>query len=106
MRAVGRFDLFDRLVCGLGLDHGYGGWSGRVRMWDPRWPFKIDLSSPNAGFFQLYSPKSGGIFVAEPVTHANAAHNAPEADWAELGLRVLAPGETMRLDMRIDIQPG
>ena len=27
-------------------------------------------------------------FVAEPVTHANAALNAPEKEWAELGLRV------------------
>ena len=106
MRAIGRFDLFDRLVCGLGLDHGFGGWGGRARMDDPYWPFKIELSSPNAGFFQLYSPKSGGIFVAEPVTHANAALNAPEEDWPELGLRVLAPGEAMRLDMRIDVRPG
>jgi aldose 1-epimerase len=73
---------------------------------DPAWPFVIAMSSPNASFFQLYSPKSGGIFVAEPVTHANAALNAPEQDWPELGLRVLAPGEAMRLDMRIQVEAG
>jgi aldose 1-epimerase len=39
------------------------------------------------------------------VTHANAALNAPEAEWDDLGLRVLAPGETMRLDMRLEILP-
>ena len=57
-------------------------------------------------FFQLYSPKSGGLFVAEPVSHANAALNAPEEEWAELGLRVLEPGEEMNLVMRIDVRPG
>ena len=101
--ATGRFDLADRLVCGQGLDHGFGGWSGRARMSDPGWPFDLELSSPNAGFFQLYSPSEGGIFVAEPVTHANAALNAPEAEWPELGMRVLKPGEEMRLDMRLEV---
>ena len=40
---------------------------------------------------------TGGIFVAEPVTHANAALNAPEEQWPELGMRVLEPGEEMSL---------
>lgn len=43
------------------------------------------------------------MFVAEPVTHANAALNAPEDQWPELGLRVLEPGEEMRLDMRVAV---
>ena len=71
-------DLRDRLVCGQGLDHGFGGWDGEARMSDPDWPYEVRLSSPEARFFQLYSPPEGGIFVAEPVTHANAALNAPE----------------------------
>ena len=75
--ADGRFDLRDRPVCGQDLDHGFGGWSGEARMSDPSWPYEIRLSSPEARFFQLYSPAAGGIFVAEPVTHANAALNAP-----------------------------
>ena len=101
--AQGRFDLSDRLVCGQGLDHGFGGWSGTARMTDPEWPFDLALSSRDAGFFQLYSPEQGGIFVAEPVTHANAALNADEAQWPELGMRVLEPGEEMRGDMRLDV---
>ena len=99
--AVGRFDLADRPVCGLGLDHGFGGWGGEARLSDPAWPAALALTSPDARFFQLYSPATGGIFVAEPVTHANAALNAPEADWPRLGIRILSPGETMRLDMTI-----
>ena len=103
--ATGRFDLADRLVCGQGLDHGFDGWGGSARLSDPDWPFSVTVSSPTATFFQLYSPASGGIFVAEPVTHANAALNAPEIEWAALGLRVLEPGEEMTLDMRIEATP-
>lgn len=104
--AEGRFDLRDRAVCGQDLDHGFGGWAGRATLSDPGWPASLDMSSPNAAFFQLYSPAAGGIFVAEPVTHANAALNEPEERWAELGLRILAPGEAMRLDMRIEVRAG
>lgn len=101
--ATGRYDLRDRPVCGQGLDHGFGGWRGRAVIADPGLPFRIEMSSPNAGFFQLYSPASGGLFVAEPVTHANAALNAPEDEWPELGMRVLEPGGTMILTMRVDV---
>ena len=101
--ASGRYDLRDRPVCGQGLDHGFGGWGGRAIISDPDLPFRIAMSSPDARFFQLYSPASGGIFVAEPVTHANAAMNAPEEEWTELGMRVLEPGGTMSLTMRVDV---
>ena len=103
--ARGRFDLRDRLVCGQDLDHGFGGWSGAATITDPAHPFSIRMSSADARFFQLYSPREGAIFVAEPVTHANAALNAPEEKWQELGMRVLEPGEEMCLNMRLDINP-
>ena len=102
--AEGRYDLRDRLVCGQGLDHGFAGWGGEATMSDPSWPYTLRLSSPDAHFFQLYSPGEGGIFVAEPVTHANAALNAPEEQWPALGLRVLEPGAAMSLSMRLDVQ--
>jgi aldose 1-epimerase len=103
--ADGRYDLRERRVCGQGLDNGFDGWTGEARISDPEWPYDLILSSPQARFFQLYSPAAGGIFVAEPVTHANAALNAPEAEWAALGLRVLEPGEAMRLDLRLEVTP-
>jgi aldose 1-epimerase len=103
--AEGRYDLQDRLVCGQGLDNGFGGWGGEARLKDPDWPYELRLSSSDARFFQLYSPPEGGIFVAEPVTHANAALNAPEDQWPELGLRVLEPGGELRLEMRLDVIP-
>ena len=101
--ATGRYDLSDRAACGLGLDHGFDGWGGTARMTDPAWPFTIEMSSDDAGFFQLYSPEGGGLFVAEPVTHANAALNRPEEEWADLGMRILAPDEEMTLNMRLSI---
>jgi aldose 1-epimerase len=103
--AEGRYDLCDRLVCGQDLDNGFGGWGGSARISDPAWPFTIEMSSPDARFFQLYSPAAGALFVAEPVTHANAALNEPEQDWQDLGLRVLEPGEEMSLTMRLEIRP-
>ena len=106
IQATGRYGLEHRSACGQGLDNGFAGWSGEARMTDPDWPFELVMSSANAAFFQLYSPAGGGIFVAEPVTHANAALNASEAEWPELGLRVLEPGEEMRLDMRLDVLPA
>jgi aldose 1-epimerase len=106
VRAEGPYDLSDAAVYGMGLDHGFGGWSGRARLTDPDWPFELVMGSPDARFFQLYSPPSGGIFVAEPVTHANAALNAPESEWAELGMRILEPGESMSLTMRLEVTSG
>ena len=101
--AAGIYDIADRAVCGLGLDHGFGGWGGSATVTDPRWPFELVMLSPDASFFQLYSPTDGGIFVIEPVTHANAALNAPEEQWPELGMRVLMPDEETALAMRFDL---
>jgi aldose 1-epimerase len=103
--AEGRYNLKHRRVAGQDLDNGFGGWSGQATVTDPSLPFRVVMSSPDAGFFQLYSPPSGELFVIEPVTHANAALNAPEEAWAELGLKVLERGETMSLTMRIDVTP-
>jgi aldose 1-epimerase len=103
--AQGCYDLRDRPACGQHLDHGFGGWNGLARIAAPGLPFRIELSSPDARFFQLYSPASGDVFAAEPVSHANAALNEPEEAWGALGLRILAPGETMSLTMRVDVIP-
>ena len=103
-RAIGRYDIADSLVCGRDLDNGYGGWGGSALLTDPDWPFDVELSSPAVGFFQLSSPPQGGIFVVEPVTHANDALSRPEEEWADLGIRILDPGEMMELQARIDVR--
>jgi aldose 1-epimerase len=101
--ATGRYDLHDRAVCGQSLDNGFSDWGGVATITGE--PVgTIAMSSPDARFFQLYSPPTGGIFVAEPVSHANCALNAPEAQWPELGMRVLDSGGEMSLEMRIDVR--
>jgi aldose 1-epimerase len=103
--AEGRYDLRQRRVCGQDLDNGFAGWGQHCRISDPALPFTVSFSSAEAHFFQVYSPAEGGIFVAEPVTHANAVMNEPEERWPALGFRVLEPGEEMRLDVRFDVSP-
>ena len=84
------------------MDNGFDGWSGEALL---RWGdgLGLRLTSPDAGFFQVYSPVEGGVFVAEPVQHANCALNAPEGDWARLGMAVLAPGEERVLRARFGV---
>lgn len=103
--ATGRFALDGGPACGRDLDNGYDGWSGVARITRPGDNLEIRMSSPDARFFQLYSPPDNSTFVAEPVTHANAALNEPEEKWPELGMRVLAPGETMSLAAQFRLLP-
>lgn len=104
--AEGRFDLRNRAICGQDLDNGFGGWSGRADIVWRGEAARLRLSSPDACFFQVYSPASGGLFVAEPVQHANAALNAPERKWPALGLAVLERGEERRLRTRFEVLVG
>jgi aldose 1-epimerase len=101
--AIGRYELDGEAACARDLDNGYGGWGGDMRLIYGDGTV-TRMTSPDACFFQIYSPPTGGLLAAEPVSHANAALNEPEESWAELGLRVLAPGETMRLRMRLSVQ--
>ena len=101
--ATGRYDLRTRRVCGQGLDNGFDGWSGAATILWPGEAAGLSLSSPDAGPFQLYSPKEGALFVAEPVQNANAALNAPQAQWAGLGIALLEEGATHVLHARFDV---
>jgi aldose 1-epimerase len=94
----GRYALDDQPACARGLDNGYGGWGGDMQLTYGDGSV-TRMTSPDAHFFQIYSPMQGGLLAAEPVSHANAALNEPEERWAELGLRVLEPGREMRLRM-------
>ena len=104
--AEGPFDLTDRAICDQGLDNGFDGWSGTALIrWGQDGP-ALRLTSPDAGFLQVYAPVGRGLFAVEPVQHANAALNAPETQWSELGLTVLGPGEARRLRARWTVEAG
>jgi aldose 1-epimerase len=101
--AIERYDLRDRRICGAGLDNGFEGWSGRADITWPDTGAAMTIVSP-APRLQIFSPPSGGIFVVEPATNANAALNAAEADWPELGLVILKPGEATSLTARFEVR--
>lgn len=101
--ATGSYALNGTPACARDLDNGYGGWNGDLALTYADGAV-VRMTSPDARFFQIYSPSSGGLLAAEPVSHANAALNEPEARWPELGLQVLEPGETMRLRMSLSVE--
>ena len=99
----GRYALQHRRICAAGLDNGYEGWSGRAEIDWPERQLHLTMISP-APRLQIYSPAAGAIFVAEPVTNANAALNAPEQQWAQLGLHILEPNCEIALTVRYDVR--
>ncbi|MDB5481800.1 MAG: aldose 1-epimerase [Caulobacteraceae bacterium] len=101
--ASGRYGLEDRAICGQGLDNGYDGWNGTTRITWPDRGLALELTSADAERFQVFSPPEGDFFVAEPVQNANAALNAPQEQWASLGLTRLAQGEEARLRARFTL---
>jgi aldose 1-epimerase len=105
--AAGRYDLRERRICGQDLDNGFGGWSGLARIDWSADSAALELSSPDARYFQVFSPGTGGLFVAEPVQHANAALNEPQQLWNGLGIELLRHGEARRLRVRFAVvEPG
>ena len=61
------------------------------------------MSSADAGRFQVWSPTTGGVFVAEPVQNANAALNAPQVEWPQRGIAMLRVGEQATLGVRFAV---
>ena len=95
--ATGRYSLQNRLIGSQDLDNGFGGWGGAARICWPEQPMTLEMSSDDAAYFQVYSPVGRDFFAAEPVQHANAALNEAQDQWPQLGLKMLAQGESRRL---------
>jgi aldose 1-epimerase len=104
--ASGRYGLEDRAICGQSLDNGYDGWNGAARITWPDRRLALELTSPDAQRFQVFSPPDGGFFVGEPVQNANAALGARQDQWPSLGLTRLAQGEEARLRARFALIRG
>ena len=101
--ATGRYDLRERRICGQGLDNGFDGWGGTATITWPGEEARVRLSSTDAGRFQVYSPETGGLFVAEPFQNANAALNEPQSEWSSLGITILEQGESVTVHARLDV---
>ena len=99
-----RYDLRNRMICGQDLDNGFEGWAGEAAISWPDAGWCLTFTCPDATRFQVYSPASGGVFVAEPVTNANAALNRPVADWPASGLHILRPGDEVAMVTRFTVE--
>jgi aldose 1-epimerase len=88
----------DADVAHLDFDHCFDGWRGAARIRDER--FALQLSS-SLDRLVVYTPATRDYFCVEPVSHvSNAIHMAePLAH----GLRSVAPGESTRAWMQLDI---
>ncbi len=90
----------DAEVRHLDFDHGFEGWPGHARVRDERFSIRIASSLEH---LVIYTPPQKPTFCIEPVSHAINALGSD--DPVALGMRALAPGESMHAWMSIDVQP-
>jgi aldose 1-epimerase len=88
----------DSDVSHLDFDHCFDGWRGAARIRDER--FSLQLSS-SLDRVVVYTPQAKDFFCVEPVSHVNNAIHM--ADPLAHGLRSLAPGESTRAWMQLDV---
>ncbi len=82
---------------GLALDHCFGGWDGRAEIHWPETGITLVIEAePLFGHLVIYVPPGRDFFCVEPVSHVNDGFNLAERGVASTGVRVLAPGETLR----------
>lgn len=88
----------------LEVDHCFDGWNGVVHLRDEKMHTRI---ASNLGRLVVFTNPKRDFVAIEPVSHVNNAVNllqagAGQAD--ELGIRVLAPGESMSAQMSIAVE--
>lgn len=85
------------------LDHVFAGWDGRLKM---EWPeSKVSMSleaDPIFSHLVVFTAPDGTVAI-EPVSHATDGFNLIARGWADTGVRVLQPGESMAGEVRIHI---
>ncbi len=90
---------FGNFVQGAGLpdsviDHCFDGWDGAAAVTDDCGT--ITLAATGAGLLHIYAPPDPAILCLEPVSHGPDAANAA-------AMALCAPGETVRLTLRISV---
>jgi aldose 1-epimerase len=91
-------------VAGWHSDHCYSGWTGRASL--DYGAYAVQLSaSENCRHLVCFAPNDERNFIAiEPVTHANNAFALAHQGAAGTGMRLLAPGESLHIAMRLAIE--
>lgn len=86
------------------VDNTFTGWQGPARIEQPELGLEIALkASANCGFFHVFIPEGEDYFCAEPTTAMPNAMNRPESV-DETGLGVLAPGQTVSMEMQLSVR--
>lgn len=81
------------------INQGYADWDGHAAIRQGGDAASIDLGAPGLATVILYSPSgTANFFCFEPVSHPVDAHNLPSRP----GLKVLAPGESLSVDLAIN----
>lgn len=94
-----------RPCAGLDVDHCFDGWDGQAWLEDEA--VRVHLSAPLHHLVVFTTPERDFIAI-EPVSHVNNALNlhAQGGDAEQLGVRVLAPGESYSVAMEMAITPA
>jgi aldose 1-epimerase len=94
----------DADCAGLDVDHCYDGWDGVAELRDEAMRVRV-LSG--LGRVVAFTNASRPYVAIEPVSHVNNAVHLYAAGLpaADLGLVVLAPGESMMAQMSIEVEP-
>jgi aldose 1-epimerase len=94
----------DADCAGLEIDHCFDGWHGSAHLRDPVLRTRIDSSLSH---LVVFTGEARDFIAIEPVSHVNNAVNLLAASGAragDLGLRMLAPGESMTAQMSIQVE--
>ncbi len=94
----------DTACAGLDVDHCFDGWSGTVVLEDEKMRVRVDS---NLSRLVVFTNATRDFVAIEPVSHVNNAINLLQtgaAQATELGVSVLAPGESMSVQMSIQVE--
>jgi aldose 1-epimerase len=96
-----RTDWSGLLREGRTIDTAFTGWDGSAKLVWPEAGLELQMTASNAArWLVIYAPQSGSIICLEPVTHPTNAFNQSERP----GIRLLDPGESTELTLRLE--PG
>ena len=90
----------------LGLDQGFGGWTGVARIAWPERGLAVTMTGEGPlDHLVVYTPEHRSYFCVEPVTHAiDAANLAENRGISGTGHRMLDPGEELSISLEFMIE--
>ncbi len=94
----------DMDCAGLDVDHCFDGWNGQVQLRDELLHTTI---TSNVSRLVVFTNGTRDFIAIEPVSHVNNAINLMQAGGAsaqEVGLTILAPGESASVQMSITVE--